>query len=95
MLLRRGRRFASSAARVHALIQHELDRFVPLDRIAVCGFSQGGALALHVSLRYNPKNTDAGEGGAGATEDTAPRKSPEGACEPRKGLAACVALSAW
>jgi phospholipase/carboxylesterase len=34
------------------LIQREQDRGIAADRIVVAGFSQGGAIALHVALRY-------------------------------------------
>lgn len=35
-----------------ALIEHELGRGVPADRIILAGFSQGGAIALHTGVRY-------------------------------------------
>ncbi|PRQ08656.1 alpha/beta hydrolase [Enhygromyxa salina] len=41
-----------SQAQIEALIQRERDRGVPSERIAVVGFSQGGAMALHVGLRW-------------------------------------------
>lgn len=37
---------------VEALLAREVERGVPPGRIVVAGFSQGGALALHVGLRY-------------------------------------------
>lgn len=40
-----------SAIAVTHLIQRELDRGVPSDRIVLAGFSQGGAMALHIGLR--------------------------------------------
>jgi len=43
--------FDESAARVNSLIQAEIDKGVAPSKILVGGFSQGGALALHVSLR--------------------------------------------
>jgi predicted esterase len=43
--------FAESCERVNRLIQSELDSGIPSESIAVGGFSQGGALALHVALR--------------------------------------------
>ena len=43
--------FTSSAERVNALIQSEIDVGIAPHNICVGGFSQGGALALHVSLR--------------------------------------------
>ena len=41
-----------SAALVHALLDRERERGVPPARQLVAGFSQGGAMALHVALRY-------------------------------------------
>lgn len=41
-----------SAEHVHALIRRENERGVPASRIALAGFSQGGAVALHTGLRY-------------------------------------------
>ena len=41
-----------SATRVTALIDREKERGVPAGRIVLAGFSQGGALALHVGLRH-------------------------------------------
>lgn len=43
---------ALSAQQVRALIEHEIERGIPADRIILAGFSQGGAMALHVGLRY-------------------------------------------
>lgn len=43
--------FDASAARINRIIQQELDGGVPASKIVVAGFSQGGALALHVALR--------------------------------------------
>ena len=42
----------ASAAAVSALIAAEVERGIPADRIVIAGFSQGGAIALHVALRY-------------------------------------------
>jgi phospholipase/carboxylesterase len=39
-----------SAGQVEALIAREVDRGVPPAKIALAGFSQGGAVALHVAL---------------------------------------------
>jgi phospholipase/carboxylesterase len=36
---------------IGALIQREIERGVPSNRIVLAGFSQGGAMALHVGLR--------------------------------------------
>lgn len=41
----------ASAAAVTELIDRELERGVPSDRIVLAGFSQGGAIALHTALR--------------------------------------------
>lgn len=43
--------FTQSAERVNHIIQQELDKGIPPNKIVVAGFSQGGALALHVALR--------------------------------------------
>ena len=40
---------------VNKLIQQELDRGISAERIAIAGFSQGGAIALHTALRYPKK----------------------------------------
>lgn len=37
---------------VHQLIEREIDRGVPAEKIVLAGFSQGGAMALHTGLRY-------------------------------------------
>jgi phospholipase/carboxylesterase len=42
----------ASAAAVTALIDAEVERGVASTKIVVAGFSQGGAIALHVALRY-------------------------------------------
>lgn len=41
-----------SAERIRDLIVRENERGVPVERIVLVGFSQGGAVALHVGLRY-------------------------------------------
>lgn len=41
-----------SAERIRSLLARERERGVPADRIVMAGFSQGGAVALHVALRY-------------------------------------------
>src|SRR5688572_22948640 len=41
----------ASAAAVTLLIDRELERGMPHDRIVLAGFSQGGAIALHTALR--------------------------------------------
>jgi phospholipase/carboxylesterase len=41
-----------SAAQVSARIDHERARGVPASRLVLAGFSQGGAIALHVALRH-------------------------------------------
>ena len=45
----------ASADAVADLIKAENNRGVPTDRIAVAGFSQGGAMALHIGTRYPEK----------------------------------------
>lgn len=42
----------ASAERVRALLDRELQRGIPADRIVLAGFSQGAAMALHVGLRH-------------------------------------------
>jgi len=37
---------------IHALIKRENDRGIPTDRIALAGFSQGGAMAIFAGLRH-------------------------------------------
>jgi phospholipase/carboxylesterase len=41
----------AGAAQVEALIQRENQRGIPDERIVLAGFSQGGAIALHLGLR--------------------------------------------
>lgn len=41
-----------SGRRLTQLIEHENGRGVPTDKIVLAGFSQGGAIALHVGLRH-------------------------------------------
>ena len=41
-----------SAVAIERLIRREIERGVPASRIVLCGFSQGGAMALHVGLRF-------------------------------------------
>ena len=41
-----------SARAIEALLAREKERGVPASRIVLCGFSQGGAMALHVGLRH-------------------------------------------
>lgn len=45
-------RIRSSALQIEALIQDELNRGIPAIKILLAGFSQGGALALYIGLRY-------------------------------------------
>lgn len=40
---------------INSLIQKEIDRGIPSERIVLAGFSQGGAIALHTALRYPQK----------------------------------------
>ncbi len=44
-----------SADLIAPLIQQEIDKGIPPERILLAGFSQGGAIALHVGLRYPHK----------------------------------------
>jgi phospholipase/carboxylesterase len=44
-----------SAGKVRALIEHEIQRGIPASKIILAGFSQGGAMALHVGLRFPKK----------------------------------------
>ncbi len=37
---------------IEQLIQHELNKDIPSNKIVIAGFSQGGAIALHTALRY-------------------------------------------
>ena len=41
-----------SQAYIESLIQREIDRGIPAERIVLAGFSQGGAIALHTALRH-------------------------------------------
>ena len=42
----------ASAEQVHALIQREIERGVPSEKIIIAGFSQGGAVAYEAALSY-------------------------------------------
>jgi phospholipase/carboxylesterase len=44
-----------SCARVAALIERETERGVAPERIVLAGFSQGGAIALHLGLRHGQR----------------------------------------
>lgn len=41
-----------SADKIRALIDNEIERGIPAEKIVLAGFSQGGAMALQVGLRY-------------------------------------------
>lgn len=41
-----------SAASIRALLDREIDAGIASERIVLAGFSQGGAIALHLGLRY-------------------------------------------
>lgn len=41
-----------SAGKITALIEREIKRGIPASKIILAGFSQGGAMALYVGLRY-------------------------------------------
>ena len=45
----------ASAAAIGALIKREHDSGIPSSRIAIAGFSQGGAMALHIATRSEEK----------------------------------------
>ncbi len=40
---------------INELIENEIKRGIPSERIVLAGFSQGGAIALHTALRYPQK----------------------------------------
>lgn len=42
-----------SAAAIEALLEREVERGIPSDRVVLAGFSQGGAMALYVAPRYH------------------------------------------
>jgi len=44
-----------SAAQIVALMTREQERGIPPQRLVLAGFSQGGAIALHVALRYHQR----------------------------------------
>ncbi|MFT4938124.1 MAG: phospholipase/carboxylesterase [Paraglaciecola sp.] len=44
-----------SAALVEQLIENEIARGIPAERIVLAGFSQGGVIALHLGTRLNKK----------------------------------------
>lgn len=44
-----------SAKQVEQLINHEIEQGIPADRIILAGFSQGGAIALHLATRLEKK----------------------------------------
>lgn len=44
-----------SQAQIEALIRRENQRGIPSERIVLVGFSQGGAMALHVGLRWTER----------------------------------------
>jgi phospholipase/carboxylesterase len=46
------RHVAESCGLVSALVEREVARGVPASRIVLAGFSQGGAIALHLGTRY-------------------------------------------
>lgn len=46
---------AQSRAQIEQLIEHEIARGTPGERIVLAGFSQGGAIALHTGLRHSKK----------------------------------------
>ena len=44
-----------SAGKITELVDFEIARGIPASKIILAGFSQGGAMALHVGLRYRQK----------------------------------------
>lgn len=44
-----------SAEQVEQLIKHEIEQGIPADKIILAGFSQGGAVTLHLATRLNQK----------------------------------------
>lgn len=44
-----------SAEQVEQLINHEIEQGIPADRIILAGFSQGGAVTLHLATRLKQK----------------------------------------
>lgn len=46
---------SQSAEKIRALIHQEIERGIPASRIVLAGFSQGGAMALYVGLRFPQK----------------------------------------
>lgn len=42
---------SASAQQIQALIQQEIDRGIPCEKIVLAGFSQGGVVALHLAAR--------------------------------------------
>lgn len=40
---------------INGLIQNEINRGIPTERVVIAGFSQGGAIALYTALRYSQK----------------------------------------
>lgn len=44
-----------SAEQVEQLIKHEIEQGIPADKIILAGFSQGGAIALHLATRFDQK----------------------------------------
>ncbi|HEY9030401.1 MAG TPA: alpha/beta fold hydrolase [Kangiella sp.] len=44
-----------SAQQVEQLIQREIEQGIPADKIILAGFSQGGAIALHLATRLDKK----------------------------------------
>jgi phospholipase/carboxylesterase len=45
----------ASQAQIEALLARERARGVPADRIALAGFSQGGAMSLHTGIRHSER----------------------------------------
>ncbi|MGH8551968.1 MAG: alpha/beta hydrolase [Methylococcales bacterium] len=45
----------ASVARIHQLIEYEIDQNIPAERIVLAGFSQGGVIALDAGLNFRTR----------------------------------------
>ena len=48
----------TTTLQIKALVQREIDRGVPCERIILAGFSQGGAIAYQVAMSWSNQKTD-------------------------------------
>jgi phospholipase/carboxylesterase len=44
-----------SAAKIRALVEREIERGIPAEKIVLAGFSQGAAMALYVAMRFEER----------------------------------------